>query len=74
VCTERWRYIRYHDGGEELYDRVADPNEFRNLAGEPKHHKLKQELAAWMPPTSASPKPEASQYDFDLPTYTWRKK
>jgi hypothetical protein len=25
VRTEGWRYIRYADGGEELYDEAADP-------------------------------------------------
>ncbi len=29
---ERWRYIRYADGSEELYDHQADPNEWNNLA------------------------------------------
>lgn len=32
--TERWRYIRYADGGEELYDHRADPDEIHNLAGQ----------------------------------------
>ncbi len=32
VCSERWRYIRYADGSEELYARDADPREWRNLA------------------------------------------
>lgn len=30
--TERWRYIRYATGEEELYDHQADPDEFENLA------------------------------------------
>jgi len=29
VITERWRYIVYNDATEELYDRQADPNEFK---------------------------------------------
>ncbi|MFB3826073.1 MAG: sulfatase [Bryobacteraceae bacterium] len=74
VCTERWRYIRYRDGGEELYDRNADPNEFRNLAGETAHEGLKQDLARWMPKTSAPPKPQREAYDFDFATHTWRLK
>jgi len=31
VVTNRWRYIRYGFGGEELYDVQADPNEWHNL-------------------------------------------
>jgi arylsulfatase A-like enzyme len=29
---ERWRYTRYADGSEELYDHTNDPEERRNLA------------------------------------------
>ena len=31
VRDERWRYIRYADGSEELYDHRTDPNEWSNL-------------------------------------------
>ena len=31
VRNERWRYIRYADGTEELYDHERDPNEWRNV-------------------------------------------
>jgi arylsulfatase A-like enzyme len=30
--SSRWRYIRYADGAEELYDVVSDPNEWINLS------------------------------------------
>ena len=33
VRTDRWRYIRYRDGVEELYDHENDPWEWTNLAG-----------------------------------------
>lgn len=33
IRTHRWRFIRYVDGSEELYDLKADPNEWKNLAG-----------------------------------------
>ena len=49
VRTEQWRYIRYYDGGEELYDEQADPNEWTNLAGDPKYAQTKQDLAKWLP-------------------------
>ena len=34
VKSERFRYIRYEDGGEEFYDHKNDPNEFHNLAND----------------------------------------
>jgi arylsulfatase A-like enzyme len=74
VRNERWRYIRYRDGGEELYDELADPGDIRNLAGDKKYAELKRELAAWMPKSSAPPKPVRTEYDFDFATHTYRLK
>lgn len=34
ISTERWRYIHYFRGGEELYDIDSDPHEWTNLAGD----------------------------------------
>ena len=53
VCSERWRYIRYADGGEELYDHESDPNEWTNLAGRPELASVRAELATWLPATNA---------------------
>jgi arylsulfatase A-like enzyme len=72
VLTDKWRYIRYHDGSEELYDRVEDPNDWHNLAGLAEHEALKKELAEWMPKTSAPMAPHKDEYDFDPATYTYR--
>lgn len=52
--TERWRYIRYADGGEELYDHTNDPNEWHNLATKPEFETLKSELAKSLPKTDAA--------------------
>jgi arylsulfatase A-like enzyme len=49
VRSEQWRYIRYSDGGEELYDRVKDPDEWTNLASKPELAKTREELARWLP-------------------------
>ena len=35
--TDRWRFIRYADGSEELYDLTQDPREWVNLAGNSVH-------------------------------------
>ena len=37
IRTERWRYILYADGNQELYDLKVDPHEWENLAGKTEH-------------------------------------
>jgi arylsulfatase A-like enzyme len=59
IRTERWRYIRYSDGGEELYDHGADPLEWRNLAQRAEYAKLKSELARWFPEKNAANIPDS---------------
>jgi arylsulfatase A-like enzyme len=49
VRTERWRYIRYADGGEELYDHDEDPYEWKNLSGDEKYADAKQALIKLLP-------------------------
>jgi arylsulfatase A-like enzyme len=51
--NEGWRYIRYADGGEELYDEAADPLEHVNLAGKPEQADRKRELAKSLPTKNA---------------------
>ena len=53
--NETHRYIRYQDGSEELYDLESDPNEWTNLANNPKFAALKSELAASFPNQNAEP-------------------
>lgn len=49
VRSEHFRYIRYADGSEELYDHRDDPREWHNLAGDPKYAKVIEQLAKWLP-------------------------
>ncbi|MFT4691192.1 MAG: arylsulfatase A-like enzyme [Limisphaerales bacterium] len=60
IRTETHRYIRYADGGEELYAVQADPYEWNNLAKKPETSKLRKKLAQWLPkkekPTPAGKK------------------
>ena len=56
VQTEHWRYIRYRDGGQELYDHERDPNEWTNLAFIPKYSPQKTKLSKWLPSTNGEPK------------------
>ena len=56
VRDRRWRYVRYADGSEELYDHQNDPHEWTNLAkGEPNpsHAKVIVRLKKRLPKTNA---------------------
>jgi arylsulfatase A-like enzyme len=55
VINRDWRYIRYADGGEELYDVRKDPHEWVNLAGEERLAAVKAKLRASAPKSFASP-------------------
>lgn len=54
VKTERYRYIRYEDGAEELYDHLADANEWQNLANDPALAQIKEQLRAYLPKENAA--------------------
>lgn len=49
VRTDRWRYIRYADGSEEMYDMQRDPNEWDNVVGDTDLAPVKAQLAKWLP-------------------------
>ncbi|AXY02463.1 DUF229 domain-containing protein [Vibrio alfacsensis] len=55
VRDERWRYIRYRDGSEELYDHTIDPNEHHNIAADSQFDGIKKELAQWIPASNILP-------------------
>lgn len=73
VRSGRWRYIRYADGSEELYDLEADPNEWSNVASDPAHAAVVAEHRRWLPPASAPPAPGSRDrvLTFDGGIATW---
>ena len=55
VRSDRWRYIRYNDGTEELYDHDNDPWEWKNLAGDSKYASFIAEHKKWLPKSETDP-------------------
>ena len=49
ISTERWRYIHYKGGDEELYDIETDPHEWINLAQKAEHVAKLAEMRALAP-------------------------
>jgi len=57
VRNADWRFIRYADGSEELYDQKKDPKNFRNLAGDEAFTAVKRSLAEGLPASNADADP-----------------
>ncbi len=55
IINQQWRYIRYGEDGEELYDLTKDPNEWHNLASENQYEDVKAELQKHAPKSSVPP-------------------
>lgn len=49
---EEWRYTRYFDGGEELFNHKKDPYEWTNLATDSRYDDVKSHLASFLPQDS----------------------
>ena len=54
IRSADWRYIRYDDGSEELYDHRTDPSELNNLAGSDDPHPARQSLMRFFPKNNAA--------------------
>ena len=50
--SDRWRYIRYADGTEELYDHRVDQAEKNNLASNPEYEALLADFRSQVPKES----------------------
>ena len=61
VRSQRWRYIHYADGSEELYDMQTDPQEWTNLAGDAKYAAVLAEHRRWLPKIDRPPAPGSAQ-------------
>lgn len=55
IRSDRYRYIQYQNGEEELYDLNSDPNEWNNIAHHKGTRKIMDRLAEWMPTENAIP-------------------
>lgn len=53
IRDDKWRYTRYFDGSEELYNHSSDPQEWNNLAGDSSNSQKIAELAAFLPKSEA---------------------
>ena len=54
VRSERWRYIHYADGSEELYDHQNDANEWTNVAGDRQFQNVLASHKKWIPKSEAT--------------------
>jgi arylsulfatase A-like enzyme len=71
IRSDRYRYIRYKDGSEELYDHATDPQERTNLASREELAPMKQRLASHLPTQFAKPAATKKAYQFDPQRYSW---
>lgn len=68
LSAERWRYIHYANGDEELYDCQADRYEWTNLAGRPEHAVKLREMRSLAPTEFADKVPPKVE---SLPRLPW---
>lgn len=75
IRSREWRYIRYADGSEELYNMKHDPNEWENLAGDIRYQQVIDQHKRWIPSENRKPAPGSEQriliYDEISGTVNW---
>lgn len=81
VRSEDYRYIRYADGSEELYDMRSDPNEWMNLITEsgddPEIQSIVLQHRRWIPRIDVPPAPGSAHrvltYDASTDEAVWEE-
>jgi arylsulfatase A-like enzyme len=63
VRTQRYHYIHYANGDEELYDMADDEGQWNNLARDPNYATAKAELMKRLPRENAPEQPRAPKKD-----------
>ena len=75
VRSQRFRYIRYADGSQELYDYGSDPAEWHNLAADPRYSAIVAEHRGWLPSVDRPPAEGSAHrvltYDAHSDQATW---
>lgn len=63
VMSEKWHYITYSEGTEELYNLEKDPMEWKNLASEKtlELDQVKAELRAFLPVNEVDSLPQSKE-------------
>src|SRR5699024_2883456 len=60
VTGERYHYIQYENGAEELYDLKQDPNEWNNLAGRKDKQDVISRMQKQLPEVNVHLAPQSS--------------
>ncbi len=66
IASEDFRYIRYTDGTEELYDRRVDPHEWDNVANNVEYRGVKRYLNELLPAPEELAPPQVSETTYTL--------
>ena len=75
VRSQDWRYIRYADGSEELYNMRKDPNEWKNVIEDQSLASIIASHKNFLPSTNLKPVPGSKNrillYDVDTGRVNW---
>lgn len=66
IRSEDYRYTSYADGSQELYSHKDDPNEWKNLAGDPQYADIIAQHREWLPTVNVDPVPGSRGSDSPL--------